>query len=101
MKQEDYNSMMRSPGEKLFNRIMSHAPKCPRCGERYSGDGKALCTECAADYIDPTPEAEDDVDFVRCLACGWVGDVTAGAEACPECQAYGELQWADDDKEPV
>lgn len=101
MRQEDYNDMMRSPGERIFNKIMSHAPRCPRCGERYSGDGQALCTECAADYIDPIPKVDDDLDYVCCTSCDWEGYVTAGADDCPQCHANGNLQWADEEREEV
>lgn len=47
MRQEDLNSLMRLPGE-----VIRHEPpkpaQCPSCGERYCGDGKALCLECQA-----------------------------------------------------
>lgn len=48
MKQEDLNGMMRSPGEAKTAPAPAELPRCPECGERYLGDGMALCTECAA-----------------------------------------------------
>ncbi len=49
--QELLNSIMRNPGE---NRVTAAPvlPKCPRCEERYCGDGVQLCTECAAAIAD-------------------------------------------------
>lgn len=49
--QELLNSIMRNPGE---NRATAAPvlPKCPRCEERYCGDGVQLCTECAAAIAD-------------------------------------------------
>lgn len=45
--QELLNSMMREPGE--AKRVAAPVlPECPRCGERYCGDGTQLCTECVA-----------------------------------------------------
>ena len=47
MNQEDYNEMMRYPGETYTVKV---APlrRCPKCGEPYCGDGVIPCTECAA-----------------------------------------------------
>lgn len=50
MRQEDLNSMMRNPGEIKTAPASSYLPCCPECGERYLGDGMALCTECAAQH---------------------------------------------------
>lgn len=44
MKQEDYNDMMRLPGERV--RQASRLPVCPKCGEAYCGNGESLCVEC-------------------------------------------------------
>lgn len=46
MKQEDYNAMMRYPGERYERRNLAALPTCPQCGERYMGDGIVVCTEC-------------------------------------------------------
>lgn len=45
--QELLNSLMRNPGEAraIATPVL---PECPKCGERYCGDGVQLCTECAA-----------------------------------------------------
>ena len=45
--QELLNSIMRNPGETRRN-AAPVLPVCPRCGERYCGDGVQMCTECAA-----------------------------------------------------
>lgn len=51
MRQEDLNSMMRHPWEiKTAPAASSYLTRCPECGERYLGDGMALCTECAAKH---------------------------------------------------
>lgn len=50
MKQEDLNGMMRSPGEAKTAQAPVELPRCPECGERYLGNGMALCTECAAQH---------------------------------------------------
>lgn len=49
MKQEDYNDMMMTPEEGYAYRHPKPYvwPKCPKCRENYSGDGVALCTDCA------------------------------------------------------
>ena len=44
--------MMRNPGE--ARSVEVKMPQCPKCGERYCGDGVALCVECAI----LTPNAE-------------------------------------------
>lgn len=44
--QELLNSMMRNPGEVAMRKSEQALPACPRCGERYCGDGVHLCTEC-------------------------------------------------------
>lgn len=44
--QEDYNSMMRDPGWRNLSQ-RNDVPVCPRCGERYMGDGVNVCVECA------------------------------------------------------
>lgn len=44
MKQEDYNDMMRLPGERV--RQASRLPVCPKCGGAYCGNGESLCVEC-------------------------------------------------------
>lgn len=49
--QEMLNSMMRNPGERQKAAIYS-SPQCPKCGERYCGDGVALCLECHATGIE-------------------------------------------------
>lgn len=45
--QELLNSMMRAPGE-ATKTAAPVLPVCPRCGERYCGNGVQLCTECVA-----------------------------------------------------
>lgn len=50
MRQEDYNDMMRYPGE-VKRAKPEELPQCPRCGEHYSGDGLKLCVECEAEYV--------------------------------------------------
>jgi hypothetical protein len=45
--QELLNSMMRHPGE-AQRKASPALPQCPKCGERYCGNGLQLCTECAA-----------------------------------------------------
>ena len=45
--QELLNSIMRAPGEAAKTAAPA-LPVCPRCGERYCGNGVQLCTECAA-----------------------------------------------------
>jgi ribosomal protein L37AE/L43A len=45
MQQEDYNSMMRYPWERV-EKPKIEWPKCPSCGEEYSGDGITECVEC-------------------------------------------------------
>lgn len=45
--QELLNSTMRAPGEATKTGAQA-LPVCPRCRERYCGDGVQLCTECAA-----------------------------------------------------
>lgn len=45
--QELLNSLMRNPGEARATATPG-LPECPKCGERYCGDGVQLCTECAA-----------------------------------------------------
>lgn len=47
MRQEDLNAMMRYPGE-ARQQPDKALPECPACGQRYLGDGVALCLECAA-----------------------------------------------------
>ncbi len=47
MRQEDLNAMMRYPGE-ARQQSDKALPECPACGQRYLGDGVALCLECAA-----------------------------------------------------
>lgn len=46
MRQEDYNDMMRLPGE-VQTRKSADLPRCPECGERYLGNGIEPCIECA------------------------------------------------------
>lgn len=50
MKQEDLNDMMRSPCEAKPAPASAELPRCPECGERYLGNGVALCTECATQH---------------------------------------------------
>jgi hypothetical protein len=50
LKQEDFNSMMRHPGE--VRRVEVQMNSCPNCGERYCGDGVESCTECATPNLD-------------------------------------------------
>lgn len=45
MKQEDYNEMMRNPGEKI-NESQIAWKKCPSCGFNYCGNGIDTCIEC-------------------------------------------------------
>lgn len=45
--QELLNSIMRNPGD-LRKAEAARLPQCPKCGERYCGDGVQLCTECEA-----------------------------------------------------
>lgn len=45
MDQEDLNSIMVFPWECKSSR-KDMLPQCPKCGERYCGDGKVLCIEC-------------------------------------------------------
>ena len=47
MRQEDLNEMMRLPGERVEQQKIQ-VPTCPRCGERYCGDGVLPCLECKA-----------------------------------------------------
>jgi hypothetical protein len=49
MKQEDYNNMMMTPEEGYAFRHPEPPvlPRCPICGEEYSGNGIDLCVECA------------------------------------------------------
>jgi hypothetical protein len=49
MKQEDLNAMMKWPSESASRQAVQLS-KCPKCGERYSGNGKALCVDC--DWIE-------------------------------------------------
>jgi len=46
MQQEDYNSMMRHPWERLSKPMERSSPECPMCGEKYLGDGVAVCADC-------------------------------------------------------
>ena len=47
MDQEDLNSIMVFPWECRSTTSKEMLPQCPKCGERYFGDGKVfLCTEC-------------------------------------------------------
>lgn len=65
--QEVLNSMMRWPGE-ARRAPAPELPPCPQCGERYCGDGKQPCTDCAA----PKDGAEPrfiDAEPQRCRAC--------------------------------
>ena len=56
MQQEDFNEMMRLPGE--VQRFQKHVVSvCPECGERYCGDGIALCVECAANQAKGVSDA--------------------------------------------
>ena len=57
--QEMLNSMMRNPGERPAE-TATLLPKCPGCGERYCGDGVAMCLECKATdgRISPTIRPE-------------------------------------------
>ena len=45
--QELLNSMMREIGDRP-KKPKNNLPVCPKCGERYLGDGVDLCTECEA-----------------------------------------------------
>lgn len=45
MKQEDYNSMMKYPWENLIQQKRENK-SCPKCGEKYLGNGIDLCAEC-------------------------------------------------------
>lgn len=45
MDQEDLNGIMVFPWECKSSR-KDMIPQCPKCGERYCGDGKILCIEC-------------------------------------------------------
>jgi len=47
MRQEDLNDMMRYPGERK-PKATPHWERCPKCSEKYSGDGVTLCVECQA-----------------------------------------------------
>lgn len=51
--QELLNSIMRTPGESRATAAPA-LPKCPRCEERYCGDGVQLCTECVASNAQPS-----------------------------------------------
>lgn len=46
MHQEDYNEMMRLPGERVSTPQGLRSMQCPECGENYCGDGVQFCTEC-------------------------------------------------------
>ncbi len=48
MNQEALNAMMRYPWE-VDRSVKSQLPKCPKCKERYCGDGVQLCVDCSAD----------------------------------------------------
>lgn len=51
LKQEDFNSMMRHPGEvRRGGGVQMNS--CPNCGERYCGDGVESCTECATPNVE-------------------------------------------------
>lgn len=45
MQQEDLNAMMRHPWERMTT-ARHNLPGCRQCGERYIGDGEALCVDC-------------------------------------------------------
>lgn len=51
MKQEDYNSIMRDIGDRPTE-PKNNLPSCPKCGERYLGDGVNLCVECREEKND-------------------------------------------------
>jgi len=59
MDQEFYNSMMRLPGE--ANRLSpTSLPLCPKCREKYCGDGNQLCTECAVNSKNNNHQPTED-----------------------------------------
>ena len=60
MRQEDYNDMMRYPGE-VKRAKPEKLPQCPRCGEHYSGDGLKLCVECEAEYVREMKDAFGEI----------------------------------------
>jgi len=45
MRQEDYNSMMRYPWERMEAK-RTELLKCPSCGEKYCGNGVENCADC-------------------------------------------------------
>ena len=49
VRQEDYNSIMRHPGENRDTTRPIDLPKCPACEERYMGNGRDLCIDCEID----------------------------------------------------
>lgn len=50
MQQEDYNSMMRHPFERTKSEPVN-LPICPKCKEKYLGDGVKLCVECDSEIL--------------------------------------------------
>ena len=54
MTQEDLNAIMKWPSESS-TRKPTELLKCPKCGERYSGNGKSLCVDCEWIELAKTP----------------------------------------------
>ena len=57
MRQEDFNEMMRLPGE-VVRKANRDLQRCPECGEAYCGDGKSMCVDCSAAYVQANREDE-------------------------------------------
>lgn len=49
MKQEQLNDIMRLPSE-CSTPSKGEMPRCPKCKEKYLGNGKSLCVDC--DWIE-------------------------------------------------
>lgn len=91
MKQEDLNGMMRSPGEAKTAPAPAELPRCPECGERYLGDGMALCTECAALGAQPAVNGYTCTVPDDCETLHWRGQILSTNELASVAQpAAGE-----------
>ncbi len=67
--QELLNSIMRNPGETRRN-AAPVLPVCPRCGERYCGDGVQMCTECAASNTEVSGAGTASAGLPGCASNG-------------------------------
>lgn len=89
MKQEDYNEMMRRyPWEVSAQDRPMALPACPGCSERYMGDGKALCIECAAKEFSAGCKERG-----LCPRCVNIGEYNGDElDAFGDCSRYGHRQ---------